>query len=99
MKLALVAAALVLLVVFSILGAGKLRFWKLAARFPNEAYEWFLREDCWEVDPTEPLEPRSEWCGPFKLAVPQLGWRVVRIYGRVGEMEGSQEEFTRAVAA
>lgn len=78
---------------------GNIGFWKLASKYPNEAYDWFMKEDCWIV-----IEPQSgqidkpdpnEFNGPFRLNVPKLGGKVVTIYGRFDEIEESQERFLK----
>ncbi len=59
-------------------GGGSLPFWDLAAKLPDEAYEWFEQEDCWTVTSGE----RITGCvGPFRLKVPKLDWKTVYIFG------------------
>ncbi len=79
--------------------AGNPGFWKVAAKYPDEAYDWFMSEDCWiVVDPESPSsqkpEPRGEFTGPFVLWVPKLGDRRVAVYGRHDRIEESQRRFT-----
>ena len=78
---------------------GNLKFWKVASKYPNEAYEWFIREECWIVidlqsSATEKPDPR-EFNGPFWLKVPKLGGRIVNIYGHFDEIEDSQKRFLK----
>ncbi len=73
-------------------------FWKLAARYPDNAYDWFVTHDCWTVvDPesatAKPFKPGTELDGPHILWVPKLGGRRVAVYGRRQEMEESQRAF------
>ena len=74
-------------------------FWRLAARYPDKAYEWFLRHDEWLViDPEAGKMPKPddrEFEGPHLLWVPQLGGRRVAVYGRLGQAKESQEAFLR----
>ncbi len=82
---------------FIVLRQGKIGFWKLAAKYPNEAYDWFMNEDCWVIiDPQSGLTKKPElrdFNGPFWLLVPKLGGRKVTIYGRFDEIEESQKRF------
>lgn len=74
-------------------------FWRLTARYPDKAYEWFLSHDEWLViDPEAGKMPKPderEFDGPHLLWVPQLGGRRVAVYGRLGETKESQEAFLR----
>ncbi len=77
-------------------------FWKLAARRPNEAYDWFISHDGWIVvdfDRRRHQKPAGEnLVGPFILRVPKLGGRRVAVYGREGTTADSQEAFVRIFA-
>lgn len=72
-------------------------FWKLVARYPDKAYDWFLDHDEWlVVDPEARTgQPPSgrEFDGPFLVWVPKLGGRRVLVYGRRGKMDDSQTSF------
>lgn len=77
---------------------GNPTFWKLASKCPNDAYDWFMAEDCWVVVDSEDLnscapELGGDHTGPFMLWIPKLGGRHVTIYGRNDEIEGSQRRF------
>lgn len=78
---------------------GNLDFWKLATKYPDSAYHLFKEEDCWLIFEDKSLArnrnnfPLSEWDGPFKLAVPMLGGKVITVYGKVPEYVQSQQEF------
>ena len=78
-------------------------FWKLAARRPNEAYDWFISHDGWAVvdfDRRHHEKPKGEsLVGPFILRVPKLGGRRVAIYGRGAAVTESQEDFVRIFGA
>ncbi len=90
--------------------SNNLPFLRLIARYPDEAYDWFLAEECWVVkDPkktgsathpsgatkaglAETEEPQG--CNPpFTLCVPKLNGRAVTVYGRTGEVDGSEKRF------
>ena len=78
-------------------------FWKLAARRPNEAYDWFVSHDGWIVvdfDKRRHRRPAGEnLVGPFILRVPKLGGRRVAVYGR-GEIAAESEgDFVRIFGA
>ncbi len=89
-------AALVLW--YALYRIGRPRFWRVASKHPDEAYDWFVREQCWivvdpdDADPDKP-EPRSDYSGPFMLWVPKLGWKRVIIYGKHDEIEDSERRF------
>lgn len=78
-------------------------FWKLAARQPDHAYDWFVSHDGWVVvdfDRRRHRHPGSaEFEGPFILRVPKLGGKRVAVYGKRGTMEESQEAFIRFFGA
>lgn len=71
---------------------GKLSFWKLAARYPEEAYQFFMQEDCWFVDDVPEGVSKDDVMGPFKLMVPSLG-RLIAVYALADRIEESQERF------
>lgn len=74
-------------------------FWRLAARHPDNAYDWFVSHEGWIV--VDPYSPRnnapkgSQYTDPFVLWVPKLGGRRVLIYGRRDAIAESQEAFIR----
>ena len=84
---------------------GNLPFWKLAGKYPNMAYEIFKCEnEAWLVlDRSSPVNsgtvPKDEWVGPFFIVVPKLGNELVRIYGRKGKYEASQEIMMKVLQA
>lgn len=75
-------------------------FWQVAARYPDQAYQWFLSHDDWLViDPTAGQQPKVDeqtWDGPFLLWVPKLGGRRIVVYGRRSAMKESQRAFLTA---
>lgn len=78
-------------------------FWKLAARRPNEAYDWFVSHDGWIVvdfDRRRHEKPAGDsLVGPFILRVPKLGGRRVAVYGRGAAVTESQDDFVRIFGA
>lgn len=78
---------------------GNLDFWKLAAKYPDSAYQLFKGEDCWLIFEDKSLArnrnnfPPGEWDGPFKLSVPTLGSKVITVYGKVPDYVQSQQKF------
>jgi hypothetical protein len=78
-------------------------FWKLVARKPDQAYEWFVSHDGWvvvEFDTRHHQKPRGTNVeGPFILRVPKLGGKRVAVYGLHGLMEESQEAFIQFFGA
>lgn len=85
---------------FVLVKSGNLKFWKVISSHADEAYSFFMSNDCFVVFESEPLGgyraslPAGEWDGPFKLSVPSKG-RVVTIYGRDPEYQTAQEDFVR----
>lgn len=79
---------------------GNLDFWKLVAKFPDDAYDFFEGEECW-VTFIEQSEggyqnalPPGDWDGPFRAAVPKIS-RVINVFGRVPDYHDSQKIFMR----
>lgn len=72
-------------------------FWRVAARYPDWAYDWFTTHDCWiVVDPESGAMQRPDdvdLAGPYILRVPKLGGRRVAVYGRRTEMKDFQDAF------
>lgn len=76
----------------------EVQFWKLTARFPDDAYDWFVSESqSWlvadETNQEADRPSRENYVGPFRLAVPKLGGKVVTVYGRRDSIEDSQRRF------
>src|ERR1035437_5310786 len=75
MKILIVVAILVFLYWFFILRPGRLDFWKIANKYPDETYDLFISEDCWKVveeslaDDHQSIVPKKDWTGPFRLRV------------------------------
>ncbi len=72
-------------------------FWRLAARYPDKAYQWFTDHDDWLVlDPDAgkiAVPDGREFDGPYLFWVPKLGGRRVAVYGRRSAMQESQRAF------
>lgn len=78
-------------------------FWKLVARQPDHAYDWFVSHDGWVVMDFEQRRHRKPKGagveGPFILRVPKLGGKRVAVYGQRAFMQESQEAFIRFFGA
>lgn len=81
---------------------GVMDFWKLVAQNPDNAYEWFIQSEFWEVR-EHPLSaenkqdfPASIWAGPFDLYVPSIERRIC-IFGKEGQYENSREQFIQMI--
>ena len=78
---------------------GNLRFWRLAAKFPDDAFVFFTSRECFYVDSGgattkgNPERP-GKWDGPFWFDYPPLGGPL-RIYGRAPDYLTAQQEFVR----
>lgn len=84
---------------FFVLRPGRLDFWRVAARHPDDAYEYF-RSDCgWRIfdnnlpEDFRSIVPPSDWVGPFRLMVPKLDNKTVYIFGKTCTLESSQNDF------
>lgn len=69
---------------------GRLSFWKLAAKLPDQAIEFMASDPAWSIPGDSGAPPR--YVGPFLLSVPSLG-RTVKIYGDPDRIEESQTCF------
>jgi|GEM_PF-2986411 len=70
--------------------AGRLSFWKLASKLPNEALEHFESETTWVL--ADDSERPKGFSGPYYLPVPSIG-RTVKLYADPERMEESQSRF------
>lgn len=101
-------AALIILGIFAywylVLRPGRLGFWRLVAKHPDTAYDHFKTNGCWKVfeDGLPPdyrnIVPRPQWVGPFRLVVPKLGGKAIKVFGRASELEKSQNDLESKVA-
>ena len=82
---------------FFFVRAGNLSFWQLAAKYPDEAYHHFSKEDCWFIDEIPANVDEEDVVGPFKLIVPELG-RSISVYGLARQMDDSQAEFVKQMS-
>lgn len=76
---------------------GNFRFWQLAADQPEAACEWMEGRSDWTIlcldnPEVEQLKNNADLVGPFMLAVPSLGGKVV-IFAESNSIEESQSEF------
>ncbi len=84
---------------FFILRPGRLHFWRVAAKYPDDAYGHFKADTSWKVFEEGLPEnfrsnfPKSEWVGPFRLTVPKLGGKTIVVFGKRLDFERSQNEF------
>ncbi|MEQ9010500.1 hypothetical protein [Algiphilus sp.] len=70
--------------------AGRLSFWKLASKIPNEALEHFEREYAWVF--ANNSERPTGWSGPYYLPVPDIGC-TVELYANPEKIEEYQSRF------
>lgn len=70
--------------------AGKRRFWKIAAKHPDQFYEHIKKDNAWVLSKKD--NPGIELDGPFLLYIPKLS-QTVKFYGIVGKYEDSQRRF------
>ena len=73
-------------------------FWLKVKYHPDLAYDWFKRSGGWGVDETlrqdpQKLFPKKDWIGPFRLCVPKLEGKIVKIYAKRDHIKQNQQEF------
>jgi hypothetical protein len=101
MKWVVGIAILLIICYLSLKRRGSLDFWKIVAKYPDYAYDFFQMGDCWLIFNEKPATgyksefPDGEWDGPFLLRVPKLGGRMVTVFGRVPDYQLAQEQFLR----
>ncbi len=84
---------------FFIVRPGRLHFWRVVARYPDDAYDYFKADTSWRIfedrlpDNSRSAIPKSEWAGPFRLTVPKLGGKTILLFARRLDFEQSQNEF------
>lgn len=70
--------------------AGRLSFWKLVSKLPEEAIRYMESDSAW-VFAHESEKPPG-YSGPFFLLVPSMG-RTLKLYGNPDRMEESEARF------
>lgn len=99
MQWVVIAIVLLLATYFIIFRQGRFDFWKVAGKHADDAFEMFQQQDCWHVFVEKPMGgyrgelPDGEWDGPFKLAIPKLGNRLITVFGKVPDYEDAQQQF------
>lgn len=100
MQWILLVVILIVVYYLVILKPGRLDFWKVASKHPDDVFEMFQQQDCWSVFLEKPEGgykselPPGEWDGPFMFVVPKLGGKRIIVYGKVPEYQKAQQEFT-----
>ena len=103
MEILLLAAFAGLIFWFVFMKKGNIDFWKIASRYPEEAYSFFMENENFLVFDEKPQNgyrnhlPQGNWNGPFKLYVPSKGVTVT-IYGRYPGFIDAQNEFAKRYA-
>ena|SRR2546425_3406113 len=98
-EIILLIVVVVALYWFLILRPGRLDFWSVAAKHPDAAYEHLKADPRWRIfedqlpENYQNLVPKSDCVGPFRLLVPKLGNKAIRIFGERSKFEQSQNEF------
>lgn len=75
---------------------GKLSFWKLASKLPEEAFEHFSTDPTWVVGAN--TSPGNGFVGPFRFYIPSLS-QAVKLYARDDGLEASQQKFMERYAS
>ena len=90
-----------IIVAFAYLTAkGNVEFWELLVKHQAEGYLFLKSSEAWfiveESEDKKNMSTAFKWDGPFIHYFPLLGKRV-KLYGKVGEYEKSQEEFVSSM--
>lgn len=89
--------------VLELISHGNITFWAKVRDYPDSAYDWFKGNDHWVVvDDAMPknadgMFSKKEWVGPFRLYVPKLGGKIVKIYAKANTYEETQQKFLQLV--
>jgi hypothetical protein len=100
-----VVVVLIFLYWLVVLRPGRLDFWRIASKYPDEAYDFFVSEQCWKVfqevlpDGYRSLVPKEDWTGPFRLWIPKLRNKMIYIFGKYPDFERAQKEFIAKMRA
>ena len=103
MKILLLIAVLIFLYWLFILRPGRVDFWKIASKYPDDAYDFFKSKECWKVFEGDlPVDyrsivPKEDWTGPFRLSIPKIGNRMIHVFGKYPDFEQSQNEFVAKI--
>ena len=99
MKILAIIVILAFLYWFFILRPGRLDFWKIAGKYPDEAFDFFRSKECWKVfegnlpDDYRSIVPKDDWTGPFRLWIPKIGNKVIYVFGKYPDFEQAQKDF------
>jgi len=103
MKWIIIIVVLIILFCFRLIRRGNLDFWKVVAKHPDDAYDFFRQRDCCKVFLDKPVGgyksalPSGDWDGPFRLAVPKLEGKIVTIFCRRSDYQKAQQEFLQHI--
>ena len=89
---------LVIVIIYFLINAGNDKFWKLVNKYPTEAYDFLISNDClFVIHPNElKIKPKDgNWTGPYFVPVPKIG--ILKIYGKENEFEFKQQEFIKMI--
>lgn len=69
------------------------KFWRLAQKHPQKAYQFFNENDCWYViHPNKnKSKPQGDWSGSLIFPIDGIG--KLKLYGRNFDFEIKQQEF------
>jgi len=99
MKILIATVVLLILYWLLFLRPRRVDFWETVRRHPDEAYDFFIKRQCWKVFvgslPVgyDKIVPKEYWAGPNQIRVPKLGGRIIYVFGKLPECEQSQMEF------
>lgn len=96
MKWILIIVMAIAVVFYFLTKSGNHKFWKLVNKYPLQAYDFFINNDCWLViHPGDNVSKPStgDWTGPFFVVIQGIGR--LKIYGRTGAFKQKQAEFEK----
>lgn len=103
MDVLIIIIVLIFLYWFVILRPGRLDFWKMASKYPDDVYDFFISRGCWKIfedglpDDYRSIVPKKEWDGPFRIIIPKIGNKMIYVFGKYPEFELAQNEFMNTI--
>lgn len=91
MKTIFIILVFIVIIFYILRKHGHSKFWKMTREHPELAYKLFSESSSWYIDNGTGKPTDGNWSGPFYFNLPNLN-RLIKIYGKVGEYQKSQDE-------